>query len=137
MPRIILIISSKFYRASKSSVEIPGTASLIGRTISYGCAKIQNTPRLSASRLRVSIEHFYQACIYFPHRTISYAFSNDLILKGKWQCEALLERCSSQRDCKRKPYRITELQRPRVVVPRCQSPLRDYMILKSHGNKKP
>jgi len=41
MPRIILIISSKFYRASKSSVEIPGTASLIGRTISL-IALIEN-----------------------------------------------------------------------------------------------
>jgi hypothetical protein len=42
MPRIILIMSSKFYRASKSSVEIPETASLIGRTI--GCSTNPNYP---------------------------------------------------------------------------------------------
>jgi len=61
----------------------------------------------------------------------------DLCEGGNGSVTTLLERCSSRRDCKRKPYRITELQRPRGVVPRCQSLLRDYMILKSHGNKKP
>ena len=46
---------------------------------------------------------FFSASI--AHRPISYVFSNALILKGKWQRDALLERCSSQRDCKRKPHR--------------------------------
>ena len=68
---------------------------------------------------------------HFPTGRNIQSGQRQLILKGKWQSEALLERCSSQRGCMRKPYRITELQRPRGVVPRCQSPLRDYMIMKS------
>jgi len=33
---------------------------------------------------------------------------------GKYECNIsvkMFERCSSQRDCKRKPYRIAEMQR--------------------------